>query len=107
MQGIYESLLAVRFTRQLCMEDACGFIRNNLPLNSKNELIERLREDAEFGPFNNGFDDGAGFFTFTSLPRFNGGFERSAESFWEHVEVAKIDIIEELNWLQEREMRTN
>jgi hypothetical protein len=27
----------------------------------KNELIERLREDAEFGTFSNGFDDGAGF----------------------------------------------
>jgi len=35
--------------------------RSNLPLNLKNELIERLREDAEFGTFSNGFDDGAGF----------------------------------------------
>ena len=73
----------------------------------KNELIEQLREDAEFGPFSNGFGDGAGFLAFTSLPRFNGGFEASAESFWEHFEVAKIDIIKELNWLQERKMRTN
>ena len=106
-QGIFESLIVVRFTPQLWMEDACSFIRNNLPLNLKNELIERLRKDAEFGTFSNGFDDGAGFLAFTSLPRFNGGFETSAESFWEHFEVAKIDIIEELNWLQEREMKTN
>lgn len=104
-EDIYGSLLAVRFTPQLWMEDACSFIRNNLPLNLKNELIERLREDAEFGPFSNGFDDGAGFLAFTSLRRFDGGFETSTESFWEHFEVAKIDIIEELNWLQE--MSTN
>ena len=44
---------------------------------------------------------------FTSLRRFDGGFETSAESFWEHFETAKIDFIEELNWLQEREIRTN
>ena len=31
----------------------------------------------------------AGFLAFTSLSRFKGGFATSAESFWEHFEVAK------------------
>ena len=94
------------------MEDACRLIQNHLTLRLESQFIERLLEfaksDDPTNPFSEGFDQGIIFLIYTSLPRFEAGFNTSAESFWEQFELEEIDFIKEFKIHQKKwKIRTN